>query len=129
MKQVLLVEPDTILAKTIASYLMNRGLAVSTATTAQAAIASADATLPDVVILELAMPNHNGIEFLQEFRSYSDWTNIPIIVYSHIPQEDTGLSAAEWHKYGAVDYLYKPTIGLERLAAILQNSAVSAVEA
>lgn len=88
----------------------------------------ADEAKPDAVILELAMPEHNGIEFLQEFRSYADWLDVPIVVYSHIPREDTGLSIADWQKYGVVGYTYKPTTSLKQLASILR-SAVSAHEA
>lgn len=124
MKRVLLVEPDIILANTIIEYLLRKNVAVQTAHDAQAAIVCADASRFDAVVLELAMPAHNGIEFLQEFRSYTDWKAIPIIIYSHIPREDTGLSVAEWHKYGVAGYLYKPTSSLARLSLALQNVEV-----
>lgn len=121
MKHVLLVEPDEALAEAIRSYIENGEITVNCATDAQQAISEADARQPDAVILELAMPSHNGVEFLQEFRSYPDWMKVPVIIYSHVPPEDTGLSEADWHKAGVIDYLYKPAAGLSRLASALQQ--------
>lgn len=123
MTYVLIVEPDNALARTIKQHLLQSNFKARAALTAQDAIIQADDCKPDVVVLELAMPEHNGIEFLQEFRSYSDWLNVPIVVYSHIPREDTGLSVTDWQKYGVVEYAYKPTTNLKQLAGVVRNAA------
>jgi DNA-binding response OmpR family regulator len=122
MHRVLLVEPDKSLADVIAKYLSNHALVVDVADDAQSAVIKADKTQPDIVVLELAMSKNNGIAFLQEFRSYSDWLHIPIIIYSRIPREDAGLSAADWQKQGVVNYLYKPTATLASLLNNISNS-------
>jgi two-component system KDP operon response regulator KdpE len=116
MTYVLIVEPDQALARTLKQHLTQNEFKATVALTAQDGIIQADNAKPDVVVLELAMPEHNGIEFLQEFRSYADWLDVPIVVYSHIPRGDTGLSVADWQKYGVVEYLYKPTSGLRQLS-------------
>lgn len=115
MKRVLLVEPDHALLDTMRKYFSQRNLTVSTASTAQQAIIRADSARPDVVVLELAMPEHNGLAFLQEFRSYTDWVNVPVVIYSHIPLEDTGFTEEDWKKQGVVTYLYKSTGTLANL--------------
>lgn len=122
MSYVLVVEPNHKLARTLKQHLLQNNFKASFALTAQDAIIQADDRKPDVVILELAMPEHNGIEFLQEFRSYADWLEVPIVVYSHIPREDTGLSPTEWKKYGVVEYAYKSATGLNQLSGIVRDT-------
>lgn len=119
MAHILVVEPDTVLAGIMHQYLLGMDFEVGVSHTAQKAIAYSDNQRPDVVVLELAIPGHNGIEFLQEFRSYSDWTHIPVVIYSHIPAEDAGLSHEEWRQHGVHQYLYKPTSGLAQLGKVL----------
>ena len=122
MDRVLLVEPDRQLAPAIEKYLRNGGLEMDIAHNAQEAVSLADKNKPAVVVLELAMPKNNGIAFLQEFRSYTDWIDVPVIIYSRIPREDSGLSAAEWQKQGVVEYLYKPTATLASLLNNIQSN-------
>ncbi len=121
MKHILLVEPDEALASTIGHFIESDETTVNYASDAQQAISQADSQRPDAVVLELAMSRHNGVEFLQEFRSYPDWMSVPVVIYSQIAPEDTGLSRAEWHKSGVIDYLYKPTARLHQLKAVLQQ--------
>jgi len=73
MANILLIEPDRVLADTYGQALTVAGHHVVAAATAQAAIQAADAMEPSLVILELQLVEHSGIEFLYEFRSYLDW--------------------------------------------------------
>lgn len=82
---ILLLEPDIQLAAIYMEYLQQAGYAVQVAGSGQQAVELADACMPDIVILELALPGHNGIEFLHEFRSHRDWQAIPIIVHTLLP--------------------------------------------
>jgi DNA-binding response OmpR family regulator len=77
---VLLVEPDILWAQLLEPYLTAQGHRVVAARTAQQAVAAADTVRPDIVFLEPLMAQHNGIEFLYEFRSYSEWYHIPVIL-------------------------------------------------
>ncbi len=121
MAHILVIEPDTVLASIMKQYLLGMEFEVGLTHNAQKAIVYSDENRPDTVVLELAIPDHNGIEFIQEFRSYNDWTEIPIVVYSHIPPEDTGLTAEEWRKHGVHHYLYKPATGLAHLGNVLRR--------
>lgn len=120
MTNVLVVEPDKNLAPILKKFL-ERSFNVSLCLESQKAISAADAAQPDIVVLELALPEHNGLAFLQEFKTYTDWIDIPIIVYSHIPLEDTGLNLAEWKKQGVNAYLYKSTTSLVDLKNNISN--------
>jgi DNA-binding response OmpR family regulator len=117
VKTVLLLEPDRETADIIAEYMQQQKLhaGISHALTSQEAVHLADQVSPDIVITELAVAEHNGLAFLHEFRSYSDWSDIPILIHSMIPPEQAGLSAADMQHLGVVRYLYKPTTSLEKL--------------
>jgi two-component system, OmpR family, KDP operon response regulator KdpE len=119
--RILLIEPDRRLAATYAEALQAVGHRVVTAPTAQPAITAADARRPDLVILELQLVEHSGIEFLYEFRSYRDWQAVPVIVQSQVPPAEF---ANSWpllqDELGVRTYLYKPRTSLRRLLAEVQ---------
>ena len=85
MKQVLFIEPDAIVAALYGDILTRHGYNVIYTKSAQQAIAAADKHLPDVVVTELQIARHNGVEFLYEFKSYTEWQNIPVVVLSSLP--------------------------------------------
>jgi CheY-like chemotaxis protein len=121
-KTVLLVEPDSNTARMVKKYLEEEGiLQVFPADSAQEAIHTADEHKPDVVILELAMPRHNGYAFLHEFRSYGDWSKVPVIVHSHLARDEASMSA-DWERLGAVAYFYKPTTTLKKLKSSVNGA-------
>lgn len=77
---VLLVEPDVLLAELYERSLQPAGHEVASVRGAQQAVMAADETPPDIVILEPLLALHNGVEFLYEFRSYTEWSGIPIVL-------------------------------------------------
>lgn len=121
---ILLVEPDTVLAKTYKSALTSAGYNVNIAATAQAAIHAADEQLPDLVLLEMQLVSHSGVEFLYEFRSYSDWQQIPVVVLSMVPP---GEFIDSWQllqeQLGVKHYLYKPKTTLAKLLRTVHEFA------
>ena len=112
---ILLIEPNRLLAKTYRQALENAGHHVRWQQAAQAAIAAADSQSPDCVVLELQLAGHGGIEFLYEFRSYTDWQGIPIIVHSFVAEENIVLQRPQFHLLGVTNYLYKPSTTLRQL--------------
>lgn len=115
MANVLLVEPDYILANIYAEALSHDGHKVQQAADAQTAIDAADKSTPDVVVLELQLAEHNGIEFLYEFRSYNEWRSVPVVIHSTIPPGEMELARSVWPQLGIVDYCYKPSSTLKVL--------------
>lgn len=115
MPRVLLLEPDNILAKQISKYLKSHKCQTDVCYDAQSAIMSADKNKPDVVIMEMLLVGHSGVEFLYEFRSYSEWQNIPVIVYSRVPHRDLGLAQKQIRDLGIAGILYKSDSTLEKL--------------
>ena len=126
MAQILLVEPDIKLGKVYSQFLIDQGNEVSWRTTAQSALTSVDEQTPDLIILELQLAAHNGIEFLYEFRSYKDWQVIPVLIHSQVPPLLKAISPMLWDQLGIVGYLYKPATKLRDLARSVEKVLVPA---
>ncbi|MEO6513492.1 MAG: response regulator [Candidatus Saccharimonadales bacterium] len=122
MAQILLIEPDRLLARIYFDALASAGHKVQICATAQAGIYCADDIKPDVVLLELQLVAHSGIEFLYEFRSYPDWQNIPVIITTNVP---AGEFEGSWKllrdQLSVSQYLYKPLTSLQRLLATVNE--------
>jgi len=123
--RILLVEPDAQLARTYAQALHDSGHEVVAAKTAQSAIHAADAHKPHLVLLEMQLVSHSGIEFLYEFRSYDDWQNIPVIILSVVPPgEFAGSRQLLEKELGVTGYYYKPHTSLAQLCQLVNQSTV-----
>ena len=120
--RILLLEPDRILARTYSAAFADHGHITDVCSTAQSAIASADTVRPDIVILELQLVLHSGIEFLYEFRSYVDWISVPIVILTCVPAIEFISSWKTLREILGVErYLYKPQTDLNRLLSILNE--------
>jgi len=127
MSNILCIEPNAVLARTYAEALRHAGHTVAIAATAQDAIYAADEDQPDVVVLELQLAAHDGIEFLHEFRSYGEWESIPVIVLTNVtPPALAPLEQALETDLGVKAYLYKPHTSLRKLIRAVQEAAVPA---
>jgi CheY-like chemotaxis protein len=82
---------------------------------ARTAILQADDVKPDVVVVELSLAGHSGLEFLYEFRTYDDWRDIPIIVYTTIRLQPEVTASTAWKQLNIARYLYKPNVTLKTL--------------
>ena len=127
MSHILLIEPNTLLAKTYTEALQHAGHTVDHVVAAQSAIQAADKHPPDIVILELQLPGHSGVEFLHEFRSYVDWASIPVVVNTTLPPSRIATAKESLERdLGVTEMLYKPRISLQDLVRIVRVHAVVA---
>lgn len=125
MPHVLLLEPDRVVADCIRKMLAEDDITVSVAGNADSAIELADSKYPDVVISELSIPGHSGSEFLYEFRTYSDWKDVPIIVFSSLKPPVGITSSRDWRLLRINEFLYKPDNTIQQLS----QAVVTAIEA
>lgn len=127
MAKVLIVEPDRKLGQIYANVLHSRQHTAALALTGQEAVLAADASKPDVVLLELQLTAHSGIEFLYEFRSYTDWLEVPVIILSNVPPaEFKGSRKLLGSRLGVVAYLYKPQTSLQTMLHAVENAVAVA---
>jgi len=120
--QILVVEPDRRLAETYAAALTQRHYRVAVETNAQDAIIAADRVKPDLIVLELQLTAHSGVEFLYELRSYTDWRDVPVVVLSHVPPAEFTASRSLLQDHlGVVAYHYKPRTNLRVMLHAVEN--------
>jgi DNA-binding response OmpR family regulator len=119
--RILIVEGDIILARTYERFFRGLKYKVDIARSAQLAIDLMDQNRPEVILLETQLVEHNGYEFLYEMRSYSEWRDMPVIINSCIPSQDSNLDQARMDVLGIRSYLYKPTTSLRKLGNIIEK--------
>jgi len=110
---VLVVDDEKPILHTMAVNLRARGYDVDLATTATQALASAARRHPDVVILDLGLPDMDGIDVIRGLRG---WSSVPIIILSARVTEAQKVAALD---AGANDYVTKP-FGMDELMARLR---------
>lgn len=110
---VLAVEDDAAIRNLISTTLETHNYKHLTAASGESAIMEAVSHNPDVVLLDLGLPDIDGIEIIRKIRS---WSNMPIIVISARSEETDKIEALD---AGADDYLTKP-FSVEELLARLR---------
>ncbi|MEQ7846402.1 response regulator transcription factor [Nocardioides kribbensis] len=118
MAQVLIIEDDARIRPLLMRSLGERGYAVSSAPTGMQGLSMAVETRPDLVILDLGLPDVDGTQVLSMLRSVSD---VPVIVASARDDDPTLVSCLD---AGADDYVVKPytTAQLEaRIRAVMRR--------
>ena len=123
-RTILLLEDEPWLRDTYCRSLKRQGFRVHTASDAQTALDVLD-RYPEVelVIVDLLLPQHNGLAFLYEAVSHIDWQDKRYVILSSVPKEDFGESPAIWEQLNVVDYLYKPAMLPHELPVYIQRAA------
>lgn len=109
---IVIIEDEKNICNFITTTLSAQGYKVSTALTAADGLSLITSTCPDLILLDLGLPDKDGIEVIKEIRT---WASIPIIVISARTQEDEKVFALDT---GADDYITKPFGPSELLARI-----------
>jgi DNA-binding response OmpR family regulator len=122
MARILLLEADSLLAQNITKYLSKAGHDVQWFAEPQAAIHAADTQSPELVILDLLLASHSGAEFLYEFRSYPDWQNTPVIIFSSLSNEEIQEAAPALSQLNITAYYHKPHASLAELAQAVSDA-------
>ena len=110
---ILIVEDDSPVRNLIATTLEAQNYKYHTAVTGAQAILEAASQKPDVMLLDLGLPDMDGVEIIKKVRS---WSNLPIIVISARSEDKDKIDALD---AGADDYLTKP-FSVEELLARLR---------
>ena len=109
---ILVVEDDPAVRNLVSTALESRDYEHLTAATGKAAITSAATYSPDIILLDLGLPDIDGIDVIKRVRT---WTNVPIIVLSARGEDTDKIEALD---AGADDYLTKPFSVGELLARL-----------
>lgn len=108
--RILLVEDDKFLSTALGDKLTREGFVVIKTTNGQEALAKIRLERPDLVLLDLIMPQKNGFEVLAEMKLEPLTKHIPVIVLSNLGQEADIKKAKD---LGASDYLVKSDVEMK----------------
>lgn len=116
--RILIVEDDLELAEMLKLYFGSRGYQVDTIAFGEDAVAQASTAVPDVVILDIFLPDIDGYEVCRRLRSQQRTSQIPILFLTGKRGRDAKIAGLE---LGAVDYITKP-FDLPELALRVENA-------
>lgn len=109
---IVIIEDEKNICSFMATTLAAQGYKVTTAQTAAAGLSMITASCPDLILLDLGLPDRDGIDVIKDIRA---WASIPIIVISARTREQEKVLALDT---GADDYITKPFGPSELLARI-----------
>ena len=108
--RVLIIEDEQPIVRFLRTTLGSQGYTLHEAATGQAGLIQASGRRPDIILLDLGLPDMDGLELIQRLRA---WSAVPIIIISARGQESDKVAALD---AGADDYLTKP-FGVPELMA------------
>jgi DNA-binding response OmpR family regulator len=121
MKKILVVDDKSNVRTLVREYLTEQGFLVATAENGQMALYAARHEKPDLILLDIMMPEMDGFEFIRAYRKESD---IPIILLTARMEESDKVVGLE---LGADDYITKP-FGMRELVARIHTVLRRAVQ-
>ncbi len=117
MTKVLVAEDDALLSSVLVKTLAQAGFDVHTATDGFAAELEIKSWHPDMVLLDLVMPDEDGISVLRKIRSDGETLKTKVIVLSNLSGPEV---IEQVRKFGVTDYLVKAHISPDEIVAKLK---------
>ena len=110
MKKLLLVEDDQFLLSLLEHRLKKKQVKYSVAQTGDEALKAIKKHRPDVILLDIILPNKSGFEVLSEMRSDPQFAKTTVIIISNLGQPE---DIQQGRALGAKDYLVKSDLSLD----------------
>ncbi len=127
MQRIYCVEDDEDIRELVSYALKSSGFEVSEFATAADFRSAMEISMPDLVLLDIMLPDQDGIEILRGLREHSVTKNMPVILLTAKSTESDKIRGFDM---GADDYVTKPFSVLElisRIKAVLKRSGVNGV--
>lgn len=106
-KKVLLVEDDPLILKMYQAKFQNEGYSVTIAEDGVHALKMVTESTPDIILLDIMMPQMSGIDFLKKIRATEDGKNIPVLVLTNLSEKEEEQEASA---LGVKEYLLKASL-------------------
>ena len=103
-KKILIVEDEKVLYEMYRDSFESAGFEVIMATTGQKAVDTAKAEKPDFILLDILLPDEDGLYFLRQKKKTPEISSIPVLVFSAYDHAETKKEA---FRLGAQDYFIK----------------------
>lgn len=118
-QSVLIVEDERTLSEAYDTVLRKEGFKTQVAPDGEQALEALKDFEPDLILLDLRMPNMNGIEFLQKYRPGKKHPHVKIIVFSNL---DTQNEIDEAYDLGAHKYMLKAWASPKELVRFVKET-------
>ncbi len=127
MHVVLVVDDAARARESVAEFLEHEGFKTIRAASGKEAYATLYSQIPDVVLLDLMMPEMDGITFLQMIRHHPQWEHIPVIVLTELQDENKLVARAR--QLHVDDLVPKSSFGFEDLLMRIRKAIALRVAA
>ena len=117
--KILIVEDDQFLLKVYTTKLSSEGFEIEVATNGNDAIEKADTFKPNLIMLDIMLPQQNGFEVLEMLKDESKTKKIPVIILSNLGQESDVKKGMD---LGAEDYLIKTNFSINEVVDKIQKA-------
>ena len=117
-KKVLSIEDDAFLSSLVSGKLIESGFSVITAGTGKDGLAKAKQEHPNLILLDIMLPDMGGFEILEHLKSDPDTKDIPVIILSNLGGRD---EIEKGVALGATSYLIKSNILPHEVAEMVQS--------
>jgi len=117
-KNILIIEDDDFFRELIKKKLLSKDFDVLEAVDGEKGIEAMKEKKPDLVLLDLLLPNIDGFEVLLKVKADSSVSSIPIIILSNLGQQE---DIERGLKLGAVDYLIKSQFDIDQIMEKIKN--------
>lgn len=116
-RHILVIDDSNTNIVLLESLLERNGYSVSSALSAREGIETIKDKIPDLIYLDLIMPELDGLEFLRILRNNKSWKDIPVIILSAISDKET---ITKCKKLGVTEYISKP-LNIKRIISLTDN--------
>lgn len=123
MATVLLIEDDSFISLFLERKLKEKGHTVTVAADTKKAEQALTSAIPDLVLLDIILPDESGFKLLERMKASKDWKAVPVVILSNLGQET---EIEEGKRLGAIEFLvkgnYSPEEIVERVEAVLRTA-------
>lgn len=120
--KILLIEDDVFMSDLLTRALGRAGFEVVGAKTGGEGIKKFQEAHPDVILLDLLLPDENGLESLRKIRRFPGGGNVKVIVLSNLSRES---NYEEARRLGVLDYLVKVNFSLDEIIEKIRSVIVA----
>lgn len=118
MKKLLIIEDEEVLLSLLQKKLIAEGYDVSIAENGEKGLEVMRKAMPDLILLDIVMPDMNGYEVCERLKTNEETKNIPILFITSSTDEESIMKA---YHLGAIDYVTKPFKSVELIARVKIN--------
>ncbi len=118
MKKLLLIEDDPFLIKLYAEIFAEANYKVDQSLNGEEGLKKANSLKPDIILLDIMLPNMNGLEVLEKLKSNADTKEIPVVVITNLASSKDQDKATS---LGAVKYLIKTQYDPDQIVDIIKE--------